>query len=78
VETALAVDSWPLTTVPMFAERAGPETFPVRIMLVERRGGAAVDITAADVGLTDEELRRRVASGTWAEASQACGTLGAV
>ncbi|HLY38540.1 MAG TPA: hypothetical protein VKU61_10925 [Candidatus Binatia bacterium] len=78
VETALAIDSWPLTTVPMFAERAGPETFPMRMALVGHRRGAPVTISAADVGLSDDELRRRVASGTWVEASQACGTLGAV
>jgi hypothetical protein len=77
-ETALAIDSWPLTTVPMFAGRAGPETVPMRMALVGRRGGAAVTITAADVGLTDDELSRRIRSGTWADASQACGTVGAV
>jgi hypothetical protein len=77
-ETALAIDSWPLTTVPMFARRAGPEAVPMRLVLIGRRGGGAVTITAADVGLTDDELSRRVRSGTWTDASLACGTLGAV
>src|SRR5262245_12350061 len=77
-ETALAIDSWPLTTVPMFAGRAGPDVVPMRMVLIGHRAGAEATITAADLGLTDDELTKRVRSGTWADASRACGTLGSV
>jgi hypothetical protein len=75
-EATLGIDSWPLTTVPMFAGRAGPEVVPMRMTLVGRRGETSVVLTARDFGLTDDELKRRVRSGGTTGAVLGCGLLG--
>jgi hypothetical protein len=46
--------------------------------VVGRRSGAPVTLTAADFGLMDDELTRRIRAGTDAKASAACGLLGTV
>jgi hypothetical protein len=62
-EGALRIESWPLSHVPMFAVRMGPDRAPVRISVVGRRGGAEVPLDAGDFGLTYDELRRRLRLG---------------
>jgi hypothetical protein len=54
----------------MFDRRVGPEVTPMRTTLVGRRRGESIVLGAADFGLSEDELPRRVGSG--------CGLLGTV
>ena len=59
-EGAYRLEAWPLSSVPMFSKRIPPERVPWRIVLLGTRGGAQIELTAADFRLSPDELGRRL------------------
>jgi hypothetical protein len=74
-EGALAIDSWPLSNVPMFSSRAPRELAPIRITLVGRRADRTFPVAAVDVGLTDDELAARLRGGPVESIPGRCGAI---
>ena len=54
------LETWPFTNTPMFARRLGPEKLPLRATLRGMRGGAWVEVTPADLALSEDELPRQI------------------
>jgi hypothetical protein len=60
-EGVYRLESWPLSSVPMFSRRIPPERVPWRIVLLgTRRDGVPFVLTPADFRLTPDELGRRL------------------
>jgi hypothetical protein len=72
-EGSLAVESWPLSHVPMFASRQPPTSLPVRLSLHALRGGAWFEMQPFQLGLNRAELNRHLLRDP--EPGAACGEL---
>jgi len=73
VEGWFALESWPLSHVPMFAARYGPEKLPVRLAVHGLRAGTWVEIQPFQLGLNRAELNRHLLRD--ADPGPACGEL---
>ncbi len=74
-EAALRLESWPLTDVRMFSARVPPWVTPFDVTLLATRGGPWFPLTAFDLGLGPDGLRRRLPPDLKVLPA-ACGELG--
>jgi hypothetical protein len=72
-EGVLAIESWPLSHVPMFAVRQGPESRPWRLAVYARRRGTWFEMQPFQLGLDKDELHRHLLAA--ADAGAACAEL---
>jgi len=63
VELVGRVESWPLTRVSMFSAYRPPTTAPWAVTLEARRGDRWWTLEPGYLGLTPDEMRRRVSGG---------------
>jgi hypothetical protein len=74
-EAALRLENWPLSDVRMFSRRVPPSVTPFQVTLQGTRGEAWFPLVAADFGLNDDGLMRRLPADI-ATLPQRCGALG--
>jgi hypothetical protein len=74
-EAALRLENWPLSDVRMFSHRVPPSVTPFQVTLQGSRGGAWFPLSAADFGLNEDGLMRRLPPDI-ALLPQRCGALG--
>lgn len=59
-EGLLALESWPLSHVPMFAERQPPDRRPARRSIQALRGGTWFELRPIQLALNPAEVNRRL------------------
>jgi len=73
VEGVLAIESWPLSHVPMFAQYQGLDRLPVTDSIHARRGDAWLVLRPWQLGLNQAELNRQLLGDP--DPGVPCGTL---